>query len=67
MAGALAPPAVLGNDSALVVLFRTPALRTLLYVLLAELAFTDMCTELIIHPLHITYMLSSRYFAFLVF
>lgn len=59
IAGALAPPAVLGNGLILAVIFRTPALRTPPYVLLAGLSFTDLCTGLIIHPLYITYMLSD--------
>ena len=59
IAGALAPPAVLGNGLILAVIFRTPALRTPPYVLLAGLAFTDLCTGLIILPLYLTYMLSD--------
>ena len=59
IASALVPPAVLGNSLILAVIYRTPALTTPPYVLLAGLAFTDLCTGLIIHPLYITYMMSD--------
>lgn len=59
IAGALMPPAVLGNGLILATICRTAALRTPPYVLLAGLAFTDLCTGLIIQPLHIMYMLSN--------
>ena len=57
--GVLVPMAVLGNGLILAAICRTPALRTPSYVLLAGLAFTDLCTGLVVQPLHIMYMLSD--------
>ena len=46
----LAPVAVLGNALVLAAIWRNPSLRTPSYILLAALAFTDLCTGIIAEP-----------------
>ena len=53
------PVAVVGNSLVLVAMWTAPPLRKPSYVLLSGLAFTDLCTGLIIQPLHIACMLSD--------
>ena len=53
------PVTVVGNNLVLVAMWTAPPLRKPSYVLLSGLAFTDLCTGLIIQPFHIVYMLSD--------
>ena len=46
----LAPVAVLGNALVLAAIWRNPSLRTPSYILLAALAFTDLCTGIFAEP-----------------
>ena len=57
--GVLVPVAVAGNALVLAVIWRTPALKTPSYILLGGLAFTDLCTGLIIQPLFIVCLVSD--------
>ena len=54
----LVPVTVTGNALVLAAIWRTPALKTP-YILLGGLAFTDLCTGLIIQPLFIVYLVSD--------
>ncbi|XP_078374372.1 adenosine receptor A3-like [Oculina patagonica] len=54
----LAPMAVVANALILVAIWRNPPLRTPSYVLLAGLAFTDLCTGLLSQPLFAIYQLA---------
>ncbi|KAJ7353803.1 hypothetical protein OS493_032388 [Desmophyllum pertusum] len=49
----LSPVAVVGNALVLAAIWRNPSLRTPSYILLAGLAFTDLCTGLITEPFFI--------------
>ena len=46
----LAPVAVVGNALVLAAIWRNPSLRTPSYILLAALAFSDLCTGIIAEP-----------------
>ncbi len=50
----LSPVAVVGNALVLAAIWRNQALRTPSYILIAGLAFTDLCTGLITEPLYVT-------------
>ena len=47
------PVAVVGNALVLAAIWRNPSLRTPSYILLAGLAFTDLCTGLITQPFYV--------------
>ena len=58
------PIAVAGNGLILAAIWKNPSLRTPSYIILAGLAFTDLCTGLVTQPffiaLHITCLQNSR-------
>ena len=59
MTALLAPITVAGNALVLAAIWRNPSLRTPSYVLLAGLAFTDVCTGLLTQPLYVIFKLAE--------
>ena len=51
----LAPMTVAANAFILAAIWKNPSLRTPPYILLAGLAFTDSCTELLTQPFFVVY------------
>lgn len=58
----LSPIAVAGNSLVLAAIWRKPSLRTPSYILLAGLAFTDLCTGLISQPFYVAVVYLPRVF-----
>ena len=58
----LSPIAVAGNSLVLAAIWRKPSLRSPSYILLAELAFTDLCTGLISQPFYVAVIYLPRAF-----
>ena len=59
MTSLLAPITVAGNALVLAAIWRNPSLRIPSYVLLAGLAFTDFCSELLSQPSYVMYKLGE--------
>ncbi len=48
------PVVVIGNALTMAVIWKNQSLRTTSYILLCDLAFTDLCTGLVTLPFHVT-------------